>query len=276
MVTTTSTLTSVPRAGRIGADVHGVDLREPLADSTVALIRAMLAEHLVLFFPEQHLDDDQQLAFALCFGEPYVHPLARGGDRPARCEHIIDDVAHPPYQDKWHTDVSWDTDPPSFGTLRAVNLPTRGGDTIWSNMYAAYDALSPVMQRVIAPLTAIHTMGSATSFVSKAGVEAVERARQLFPGSEHPVVAVHPNTGRRYLNVNREFTDRIAGMHADESRALLDLLTAQATSPNVQLRHTWTVGDVVLWDERCTQHFAVADYVPERREMGRVVVRVVA
>ncbi len=276
MATTTATLTSTPRSGRIGADVHGIDLREPLAAGAVEQIRALLAEHLVLFFPEQHLDDDQQLAFTLRFGDPYVHPLARGADRPARCEHIVDDVEHPPYQDKWHTDVSWDSAPPTFATLRAIDLPSRGGDTIWASMYAAHDALSPLMQSVIAPLTAIHTMGSAVSFVSKAGAEVVERTRQLFPGSEHPVVAVHPDTGRRYLNVNREFTDRIAGMSGEESRALLDLLTAQAMSPNVQLRHSWTVGDVVLWDERPTQHFAVADYVPERREMGRVAVRVVA
>ncbi len=273
MTTANLSLNATPRAGRLGADVHGADLRAPLPPAALDGIRRLLVEHLVLFFPEQHLDDEQQLAFALQFGEPYTHPLGRGLGREVRCERIVDDIEHPPYQDKWHTDVSWDFTPPVYGTLRAIDIPSRGGDTIWSNMYAAHGALSPVMQHAISGLEAIHTMGSATSFISKAGIEAVARAREMFPGAVHPVVATHPLSGRRYLNVNREFTESIVGLHPDESRALLGHLTARATDPNVQLRHTWRVGDVAIWDERCTQHFAVADYLPERREMGRVAVR---
>jgi taurine dioxygenase len=232
-----------------------------------------LVEHLVLFLPQQALDDEQQLAFALRFGEAYVHPLGRSAGREVRCEHIVDDVEHPPYQDRWHTDVSWDQTPPTFGTLRAIQVPSRGGDTIWANMYAAYDSLSPAMQRAIEGLEATHTMGSATSFISKVGADAVNRARAQFPGAVHPVVGRHPDSGRRYLNVNREFTESIVGLHADESHALLDLLTDRATDPNIQVRYTWQAGDVAIWDERCTQHYAVADYLPERREMGRVAVR---
>jgi taurine dioxygenase len=273
METADHSLTATPCAGRLGADVLGVDLRAPLPAAARVAIARLLVEHLVLFFPEQHLDDDQQLAFALQFGGHYTHPLGRGLGREVRCERIVDDVEHPPYQDKWHTDVSWDVTPPTYGTLRAIDLPTRGGDTIWSSMYAAYETLSPVMQQLIAEMSATHTMGSATSFISKAGAEAVARARELFPGAEHPVVVTHPLSDRRYLNVNREFTESIVGLHPDESRALLDHLTARASDPNVQLRHTWHVGEVAIWDERCTQHFAVADYMPERREMGRVAVR---
>jgi taurine dioxygenase len=232
----------------------------------------LLRRFLVLIFANQRLDDGEQLAFALRFGDPYTHPLARARGRPARCERIIDDFDHPPYQDKWHTDVSWDTTPPTYGTLRAIEMPSRGGDTIWASMYAAYDALSPTMQHAIEPLQALHTMGSSTSFISKVGPELVARTREQFPGAAHPVVGVHPDTGLRYLNVNREFTDAIVGMKPDESRAVVDLLTSHATRPNFQLRHSWHVGDVVIWDERCTQHFAVADYQPERREMGRVAV----
>ncbi len=265
-------IASAPRAGHLGADVRGIDLRSPLSPDVLDVVRRLLVDHLVLFFPDQHLDDAQQLAFALQFGEPYVHPLGRGVDRPVRCERIVDDVDHPPYQDKWHTDVSWDFAPPVCGTLRAIDIPSRGGDTIWSSMYAAYESLSPLMQEAISTLAATHTMGSATSFISKAGAEAVARARELFPGAVHPVVATHPLSGRRYLNVNREFTESIVGLHPDESQAVLRYLTDRATDPNVQVRHAWRVGDVALWDERCTQHFAVADYQPERREMGRVAV----
>lgn len=263
-----------PGAGHLGATVRGLDLSEPLGEDGAALVRGLLDEHLVLHLPGQHLDDDAQLAFALQLGGPYVHPLGRASAGEAKCEHIIDDVDHPPYQDEWHTDVSWDTEPPTYGTLRAVDLPPRGGDTIWASMYAAFDALSPTMQAMLEPLSAVHTMGAGKAFVSKAGPELVAKVRELFPGSEHPVVGVHPATGRRFLNVNRGFTESIVGLHDEESRALLDLLFAHCDNPNFQFRHTWVAGDVVVWDERCTQHYAVADYMPHRREMGRIAVRV--
>jgi taurine dioxygenase len=271
--TTTTVFKVRPLGGCIGAEVTGVDLRGPLQDAMVAEIRHLLDEHLVVFFPAQQLDDEEHLAFALRFGEPYVHPLGRmAGRTSAGVEHIVDSVEHPPYQDKWHTDVSFDPHPPVYGTLRAIETPSRGGDTVWASMYAAYDALSPVLRKVIAPLSAVHDMGSAAAFVTKAGAELVARTREAFPGAEHPVVGVHPSTGRPFLNVNREFTSRIVGMHAEESAALLRLLTDQATSPNHQVRYSWAPGDFAIWDERVTQHFAVADYLPERREMARVAV----
>jgi taurine dioxygenase len=262
-----------PLAGCIGAEVTGVDLREPLPEATLEDIRRLLDEHLVVFFPGQALDDDKHLAFARRFGEPFIHPLGRiAGRTSAGVEHIIDSLEHPPYQDKWHTDVSFDPHPPVYGTLRAIDIPSRGGDTVWASMHAAYDALSPVLQEVIAPLWAVHDMGRATAFVSKVGADLVGRTREAFPGAEHPVVGVHPSTGRRYLNVNKEFTARIVGMHPEESAALLGLLTDQATNPNHQVRYSWAPGDLAIWDERVTQHFAVADYLPERREMARVAV----
>jgi taurine dioxygenase len=227
----------------------------------------------VVFFPGQALADDEHLAFALCFGEPYIHPIGRTAGRSSvGVEHIVDSVEHPPYQDKWHTDVSFDPHPPVYGTLRAIDIPSRGGDTVWASMYSAYDALSPVLREVVASLSAVHDMGSAAAFVTKAGADLVARTRQAFPGAEHPVVGTHPSTGRRFLNVNKEFTARIVGMHPEESATLLKLLTDQTMNPNHQVRYSWAPGDVAIWDERVTQHFAVADYLPERREMARVAV----
>jgi taurine dioxygenase len=269
----TSSLTVTPAAGALGASVEGLDLRAPLSAGAIDDIGALLDEHLVPFFPGQHLDDEQHLAFALRFGEPYVHPIGRAGGRTtAGVERIIDSVDRPPYQDRWHTDVSWDFEPPTFGTLRAIELPSRGGDTLWASAYAAYDALSPVMREVIQSLDAFHDMGAAKAFITKAGGDIVARTREQFPGAAFPVVGVHPRTGRRYLNVNKEFTNHIVGMNPDESAALLRVLVDQFLNPNVQMRYRWAVGDVAIWDERCTQHFAVADYMPERREMGRVAV----
>jgi taurine dioxygenase len=261
-------------SGALGAEIRGISLHDHLIDDRlVDELRALLDEHLVLFFPDQHLDDDDHLGFALRFGPAYVHPIGRTfGRRAAGVERIVDDVEHPPYQDKWHTDVSWDPTPPAYGTLRAIELPSRGGDTIWANMYAAYGALSPTLQKMIEPLNAVHDMGSMQSFVDKAGAELVARTREQFPGVAHPVVDIHPATGRPYLNVNAEFTREIEGLQRGESDVLLDLLTDQARNPNIQHRHSWTVGELAIWDERGTQHFAVADYMPERREMGRVAV----
>jgi taurine dioxygenase len=272
---TISSLTITPVSGALGAAVHGMDLRDPLGEAEVEQILALLDEHLVLFFPGQHLDDAQQLRFALCFGQPYVHPLAKlRGVMAPEVGHIVDSVATPPYQDRWHTDVSWDFEPPTYGILRAIEMPSRGGDTLWANAYAAYDSLSSPMQDAIADLQALHDMGSTRAFVSKAGAELVARTQAAYPGATWPVVGTHPRTGRRYLNVNKEFTSHIVGMEPDESAALLRLLTDRFLNPNLQLRYRWAVGDVAIWDERCTQHFAVADFLPARREMGRVVVRV--
>lgn len=262
-----------PRAGHLGVDVHGIDLREPLSPELRSDLRHLLDRHLVVFFPGQELDDAGQLAFALQFGAPYVHPIGRVlGRTGAGCERIVDDAEHPPYQDKWHTDVSWDPTPPVYGTLRAIDLPPRGGDTIWASMYAAYDTLSPLMQRAIEPLQARHTVGSMKAFISKAGAEVMARVAEQFSGSVQPVVGVHPSTGRKYLNVNAEFTESIVDLTSAESTAMLRFLTDHATNPNFQVRHSWSVGDVAIWDERTTQHFAVADYQPARREMGRVAV----
>jgi taurine dioxygenase len=269
-----SELLATPVAGRLGATVTGVDLSRPFDDGTRDRLVALLDEHLVLHFGGQAIDDDQQLAFALRFGGPYIHPLGRESSNEARCEHIVDDVDHPPYQDEWHTDVSWDEAPPTYGTLRAVDLPPQGGDTLFVDAYAAYEALSPTMQAMLEPLTALHTMGVGKAFVTKMGPEIVAQVRAKFPGVERPVVGVHPDTGRRYLNVNRGFTERIVELTDAESDALLGMLFAHVMNPNFQYRHRWSMGDVVMWDERCTQHFAVADYMPHRREMARCVVRV--
>jgi len=264
------TITLRPASGALGAIVDGFDLRRVLRPDDVHQVHQLLMDHLVLFFRGQDLDDDEHLRFALNFGDFYTHPIARAGNHPPRVGHIVDDADHPPFQDQYHTDVSWDSQPPTFGILRMIDRPNSGGDTIFSNMYAAYDALSETMKQCIDGLTAWHDMGEGKAFRSKSGDSATDKAAELQPGAEHPVVGVHPVTRRRFLYVNRAFTRRICGLHKNESDALLQCLVEHATSPNFQVRWNWTAGDVVLWDERCTQHFAVADFFPQRRETGRV------
>jgi taurine dioxygenase len=263
-----------PAAGHIGAIVTGIDLCD-LDQQSVETLRALIGEHLVLAFPDQGaMTDDEQVVFTSHFGGPYIHPLARAmGGTVFKASRIIDDVDHPPNQDKWHTDVTWDPSPPTFGCLRMVDRPDSGGDTIFVSTYAAYDALSEAMKRSLEGLTAWHNMGDETAFRSKAGYAVVDATLALAPGAEHPVIGTHPVTGRRFINVNSEFTDHIVQMNRSESDAILDFLYAHCANPNFAMRWNWTVGDVVLWDERPTLHFAVADYYPRRREVVRVNVR---
>ena len=262
----------VPLNGAIGAELLDVDLRD-VTDELISQVRAALFDHLVLFLPDQDLTDESQRAFAGALGTPYVHPLARVRPNAEwRAEHIVDDAEHPPFQDEWHTDVTWDPEPPRFAVLRAVDLPERGGDTIWTSTYAAYESLSPTLQNMVDGLTAFHDIGAAKAFVSKAGADVTARAAALVPGAEHPVVRIHPDTGRKHLYVNRGFTRRIVGLDPDESDTLLELLFRHCERPNFQVRHRWSPGDVVVWDELPTQHFATADHFPRRREMARITV----
>jgi len=257
-----------PIGGALGAEIRGIDLRH-LDDRSGAVISQAIAEHLVVFLPDQALDDDTHLEVARRFGTPFLHPLAKVvGKSEARVERIVDDADHPPMQDKWHTDVSFAVDPPRIGTLRAVDLPLRGGETLWGSTCAAYDALSPLMRELIDGLVARHGIGAGDAFRSKAGEAATAAIASLT--AEHPVVATHPVTGRKHLYVNRSFTREIVGLHPAESDALLEVLYRQIENPNVQLRHRWSVGEIALWDERATVHFAVADHYPARREMARV------
>jgi taurine dioxygenase len=270
----TETIRVTPAAGALGAVVQGLDLRT-VDEAGAARLHELLMEHLVLVFPGQHnLTDDEQVRFTSHFGGPYIHPLARvQGVTELRAGRIVDDEDHPPFQDQYHTDVSWDPEPPTFGCLRMIQRPERGGDTIFSSMYAAYDALSEPMKQCLEGLVAWHGMGLQNAFRSKAGDAVVDAVEKIAPGSEMPVIATHPVTGRRFLNVNQGFTDHIVGMTRAESRAILDFCFAHATNPNFQMRWVWSNGDVVLWDERPTQHYAVADYYPQRREVARVNVR---
>ena len=262
-----------PFGGVLGARVTGIDLREPLANGERDELYKHLLEHLVLVFPGQSIEDTHQMDFLAPWGRPYIHPIGRvAGAVEAKVERIVDDEEHPPYQDKWHTDVTWDPDAPIVGSLRAIEMPARGGDTLFASMYAAYDGLSETLRDRLEAVNAWHDIGPGQSFKSKAGVELYDRTKEQFPGVERPVVAAHPDTGRRYLNVNKNFTSHLVGFDRAESDAVLEMLYEHATQPNYTIRYEWAEGDVIVWDERCTQHFAVADHYPQRREMARLTV----
>ncbi|MDR3516537.1 MAG: TauD/TfdA family dioxygenase [Azospirillaceae bacterium] len=270
-----SDLTLEPYTPNIGAIVHGVDLAAP--DPAVhAELRRALADYQVLFFRGQVLSPDQQVAAARIFGDPdkakaYFprhddHPqIERIESRPGGNNHRTD---------RWHADITFSVNPPTGAVLYAREVPPAGGDTLWTSATRVYDALAPALQGYLEGLEARHSIehsGWPQNFLARPDGEALYRrvrAEQL--PVVHPVVQTHPLTGRKLVYVNPNFTDRILGLNRAESDALLALLFAVFQRPDFQVRWRWQINDVAVWDNRATQHYAVADYAPAPRLMHRV------
>lgn len=266
----TSTIDVQPLTPTIGAEVEGVDVRDCDA-ATIEAIRKALHEHLVLFFRGQELSPDDHMRFASAFGT--IEPPAFSTPGMEHPDVLVIDISEPRGvgTDRWHADATHRIAPPMGSILRAVTLPTCGGDTCFASMYAAYESLSPALQAFIDPLHAEHTDAMVAAMTAdQTGVSANEVADRAVR-AVHPVVRVHPDTGRKLLNVNGNWTSRIVELADAESRSILDLLFATVTSPDVQCRFRWTPGAVAVWDNRAVQHYAVADY-HERRVMQRVTV----
>lgn len=232
-----------PLSGRIGAEVRHVDLRS-ISDAEFQQLHALWLEHLVLFFRDQRLDPAAHLALARRFGEPEVHPFLPKLD-DAHPEIVVLDSETGVRADFWHTDVAFDPRPPTASVLHMVTTPACGGDTMWSNQYLAYETLSEPIRDLLDGLTAVH---DATSH----GHPEV--------AATHPAVRIHPETGRRSLFVNGTSTSHFAELSRHESDALLQMLLQWCERPELHCRFKWQDGSVAIWDNRCTQHYAVDDY----------------
>jgi taurine dioxygenase len=267
-----------PLTNVIGAEVAGVDRRRPLDDGTRAELRDALRRHLVLFFRGQPLTDDEQLRFASNFGEPYDPYLDSSSMAPqARVFVTIEDTPDsPPKADHWHTDVPFRSEPPDIAVLHMRVMPPVGGDTLWVNTRALHDRLSPLWQRLLASLQIEVGIGTPVKSAYERDPDGDARYQQLlrdFPPSRHPLVRVHPETGRAAVYFpGREFLRGIVGMHRDESDMLLAMLERRLDDPNVQCRWRWRQHDLVMWDERCTVHRATSDHQPSHRVVRRCLV----
>ena len=267
-----SALTIDPLTSTTGAVVDGIDLRDRSA-ATVETIEKMLTEHLVLFFPGQYLEPIEQLALARELGEIDVAPFGpKHDDAP---EMTVLDQAAPKGEgaDAWHSDNTFLSEPPKYTMLQAVQLPPNGGDTCWSNMYEAFDGLSPTMREFLDGLTATHDLTKMLQVAIERGNSEADLGamRQTFPAEQHPVVRRHPVTGRPALFVNGNFTTRIDQLADAESAQILALLFSHVQSPNFQCRFRWQPGTLALWDNRCLLHYAVPDY-DSRRVMHRLTI----
>ena len=268
------TVEVTPIARSLGAIVSGVDLRTRVSDEEFAVIYDALMQHLVLFFRDQDLDDEQHLAFASRFGAPNVYPTtrARGLDLPI--EFIEDTPDSPPKADLWHTDAAFLAEPPDIAVLNMRLTAPVGGDTLWLNLYDAYDKLSPTMQQVVDQLTWDVHVGDwfRDATINQFGEEIYQRVADQFQGAQHPIVRVHPVTGRKALFMCGDYIKRITGMTAAETDLLLRFLRSQLDDPNIQVRWHYEPYDVVVWDERCTNHRALSDHFPSRRLVRRCTV----
>lgn len=262
----------VPIAGALGAEIRGVDLRADLPDATVDEIRQAWLEHLVVFFRDQPLDPDEFLAFARRIGEPVEYPFVRGIEGYPE----IIAVAKLPHETVnfggiWHSDTAYLECPPMATLLLAREVPPAGGDTLWTNMYAAYESLSPGMQQMLEGLRAVNS--SAMADVSKTREDRIRDSgydadREYI--AVHPVVRTHPETGRKALYVNPAHTARFADMTDDESRGLLQYLFQHSIQPEFTCRFRWEVGSLALWDNRATMHNPINDYHGHTRIMHRI------
>jgi taurine dioxygenase len=260
----------------LGAIVQGVDLSQELSQPVIDRLGELLVQHQVLFFRQQPITPQAQCRFAARFGSLHIHPIYPV--LPDLPEIMLIDTHEGflPDNDNWHTDVTFSQTPPLAGILAAKRLPGVGGDTLWSSCAAAYDALSEPVRRQLEGLTAQHFV--AKSFPAErwqndpAFKERYLRAVAKHPPVDHPVVRTHPVSGRKGLFVNDGFTTHINELSARESDTLLRFLFAHMARPEFTIRWRWNVDDVAFWDNRLTQHYAIADYLPERRTMHRATV----
>lgn len=264
-----------PIAGRIGAEIGSVRLSADLDASTVQAIRQALLKYKVIFFRgQQHLDDAGQEAFARLLGNPVAHPTVPVKQNTG---YILElDSNHGGRADSWHTDVTFVDAYPQASILRAVVVPEAGGDTVWANTAAAYEHLPAELRNLADRLWALHT-NDYDYAVSRAEVsqEALSRHKNVFASTvyetEHPLVRVHPETGERTLILGH-FVKKIVGLPASDSAHLFTVLQEHVTRLENTVRWRWTAGDVAIWDNRATQHYAVNDYGDQHRIVRRVTV----
>jgi taurine dioxygenase len=273
-VNETSTLDVVPLTDAIGAEIRGVDLASDLSDATVASIRQAWLDHVVVCFRDQNLGPEEFLAFARRIGEPVEYPFVRGIDGYPE----IIAVTKLPHETVnfggiWHSDTTYLARPPMGTMLLAREVPPTGGDTRFASMYAAYETLSPGMQRLLDGLQAVNS--SALADVSKTREDRIRdngnggAETETFE-AEHPVVRTHPETGRKALYVNPAHTARFLDMTVEESRPILQYLFEHAVRPEHTCRFHWEVGSLALWDNRCAWHHPINDYHGHTRRMHRI------
>jgi len=275
--TQTNQIKVVPVAGRIGAEIQGVQLSKDLDTNVLNEIKQALDEYKVVFFRGQHhLDDASQEAFAKLFGEPYAHPTVPVKENS---NYIFElDSEQGAKANHWHTDVTFVPEVPKYSILRGVTIPSVGGDTVWANTNTAYEGLPEGLKKLADELWAIHTNEFDYAQLVAKAIDEKDEVRQKYRAvfestvykTKHPVVHVHAETGKKHLLLGG-FVGKLEGYSTSESEKLFSILQSYVTRLENTVRWKWTEGDVAIWDNLATQHYAVADY-DEHRIVRRVTV----
>lgn len=271
---TSTTMKVAPQSPTIGAEIEGVDLSQDLPDATISEIRRALLEWKVLFFREQEVTTEQHVAFAARFGDLEIHPFAPAHPDYDEVLRITHDESSPGVENGWHSDVTWRREPSLGSVLRLIDGPGVGGDTLFADMYEAYEGLPDYVKERVEGRTARHDFTRFKRGMRKQGAtdEEIAAVEERFPNPHHPVIRTHPETGRRAIYVNAAFTREIDDMNPDESEELLQILYRQATYPEYQVRLRWRPNTIAFWDNRSVQHYAVSDYHPQTRIVERVTI----
>ncbi|MGE3920511.1 MAG: TauD/TfdA dioxygenase family protein [Gammaproteobacteria bacterium] len=269
----------VPVSPVLGAEIRNVDLALELSDEVISIIKSTFNEYSVIIFPNQKITIEQQKKFASHFGELMIqkHLLPVTMKDHPECIILRNDQKNPPGLNYWHTDNSGWECPPLGTMLYSIKTPILGGDTIFSSMYKAYEKLSPAMKEFLRPLMAIHDVKKAfgdeyknlQQGLKKYGIDSASHFAEFNP-VKHPLVRTHPVTNKLALYFSEPYTLYIEGLSKNESKTILDFLYRHVQTEEFIYRHKWKQNDLVLWDNRCLQHYAVADYYPEERIMHRL------
>ncbi len=262
-------ITLRPLSPTIGAEIGGVDLGD-LDDQTFAEIQCAHLDYKVIFFRDQDITSEQHLAFARRFGELEDHPFLPAKEGYGKIIRFAKDENVKGVENNWHSDVTWREKPSLGSVLRALEVPGVGGDTLFSDMVAAYEGLADEVKAKIDGLRAVHDFTH--TFGLALDPKTLAEKQKEFPAVEHPVVRTHPQTGQKALYVNAIFTSHIVGMEREEGDRLLEHLYRQAAVPEYQCRFRWQKNSIAFWDNRSVQHYACSDYWPQHRVMERVTI----
>lgn len=263
-----------PVAGALGAEIHGLDLSREPSPELIQEIRQSLVEYGVIFLRDQDISPARQKALALSFGPLQTHPAYNTVEDFPEITILESTPEKPTRIEAWHSDMTFREHPPMGTVLKAVIVPDKGGDTMWSSMTAAYDGLSQPMQRLLQDLTAVHDFshGFRESLAEPGGQERLGDAIAANPPVRHPVIRTHPESGKKVIFVNSLFTTHIEGLPAAESNALLGFLFEHVTTAEYTCRFHWQPHSIAIWDNRSTQHKPVNDYFPAHRQLLRITI----
>lgn len=265
-------LRPVPQLPNFAARIEGVDLSQPLTEPVRAELYQALLDFEVIFFPPHELTPEQHLALAAVFG-----PVAQGAYFPRKpgspqIEVLENDEQRPPTIDHWHSDLTWLPEPPAGTVIQITEVPPTGGSTAWTSTSKAFAALSPGLKTYLRALQATHTweVSNWRNYLENLGEDVLVNSIRKFKPVVHPIVKVHPESGKETLFVNETFTRNINGISKDESKAILGFLAQWIKQPEFVYTHKWEAHGIAVWDNRTTQHYALADYWPHRRVNQRV------